>query len=90
MGLKDYIQKKEQTLRRKAADEANKNNETKETVADDIKNQRKAATIHYKKLMRQLSTLDESFDLFKTNKDYMDFEYELDIDVENNPSSILI
>lgn len=86
MGLKDYIQKKEKALRRKAAGQANKNEEAKELVADDIKDQRKLATIHYKKLIRQLSALDASFDLFKISKDYMDFEYELDIDVEDDLS----
>lgn len=87
MGLKDYIQKKEQILRRKAADDANKNNGTHELVADDIKDQRRAATIHYKKLIRQLMALDAPFDIFKVNpKDYMNFEYELDIDVEDNLS----
>lgn len=91
MGLKEYIHKKEQTLRRKAADEANKKNGTKELVADDIRDQRKAATIHYKKLIRQLSALDAPFDLFKVNpKDYLDFEYELDIDVEDNLSQYFL
>jgi len=90
MGLKDFIQRKEKALRRKAADEANKTNGTHESVADVIQEQRRAATIHYKKLIRQLNALDASFDLFKVNIDYMDLEYEMDIAIEDDLSQYFL
>lgn len=86
MGLKEYIQKKEKALRRKAVDEANKSNGTNDEVADDIRDQRKAAIVHYRKLVRKLGALDASFDIYKLNGDYMDFEYQLDIDIEEELS----